>query len=200
MTPWQIVGAMHPAVHAFGFARAALVLQRDSRLVIARQIRGEAAAGEAPAGEVLDEGEWRELQEAEEGFALRQHIPAFPQAGIWLLGEYFEDKDAAVRELDALDACRATERHGRTTAMVVDEGKAAALREQWAQNAFDRAKALVQAGEVEAACRAASLAFELPAHFVDDYVAMLALAWELRGDKARAEAYLTMMHNSRAMR
>lgn len=188
----MIVGGMCSPSQVSGFARAPLVLQRGHEMTIARQVREQ-----SPTGESLDDAEWRELLAAKEAFALRKPVPAFAHAALWLLGAAFDFKDEAQGDVAAREALVAGEQHGDVRVLILDERLVSGLRDDWAGRAFDRAWNAARHGDMEGARARADVAFQLPARFVDVYLALLVLTDELSGYKHRAESYLDMARNSR---
>lgn len=198
-TESKIIGAMAAPKGKAPFDRASVVVASKSDPNAILQVRAYLGEDEIE-GKPLDPDEWASLLKSEQAIAI-DPMDAVLGATLWVLRPTFEGRDAALEALRTSGGLlcatfRLTD--GSFSCLVSERDPAmSALRDHWAQEAFEKALAWAKSNHWERACVAAARAFVVERAMSPERIALLALTHERCGNATRANGYVEMAKRSR---
>ncbi|MEO5728187.1 MAG: hypothetical protein ABI134_27535 [Byssovorax sp.] len=194
-----IVGAMVAPEGKAPFDRANVVIASQTEPGELLQVRAYVGPDEVE-GKPLVRDEWTSLLKSEHAIAIGP-VKGAPGATFWVLRPAFEGREAALEELRTCggllhDTFRLAD--GSFGCLVSERDPAVnALRDRWAEEAFEKAMSWAKSNHWERACVAATRAFVVERAMSPERIAMLALAHERCGNVTRATGYVEMAKRSR---
>lgn len=194
-----IVGAMVAPRGKAPFDRANVVIASQTEPGALLQVRAYVGSDEIE-GKPLVLDEWTSLLKSEQAITI-EPVKAASGATFWVLRPGFEGREGALEELRTCggllhDTSRLAD--GSFGCLVSERDPAVnALRDRWAEEAFEKALSWAKSNHWEHACMAATRAFVVERAMSPERIAMLALAHERCGNVTRATGYVEMAKRSR---